>query len=102
LDAVVAPTTAPAWRTDVVDGDHDEGEAATVPAVAGYPHLTVPMGQVRGLPVGLSFMGRAWSEADLLALGYAYEQRTHLRAAPTYRASVETDADAQTHMAPAR
>jgi amidase len=102
LDAVVAPTTAPAWRTDVVDGDHDEGEAATLPAVAGYPHLTVPMGQVRGLPVGLSFMGRAWSDADLLALGYAYEQRTHLRAAPTYRPSVEADPDAAAHLAPAR
>jgi amidase len=60
------------------------------------------MGQVRGLPVGLSIIGRAWSDADLLAFGYAYEQRTHLRAAPTYRASVEADADAEAHMAPAR
>ena len=102
LDAIVAPTTGPAWRTDVVDGDHDEGSAATLPAVAGYPHLTVPMGQVRGLPIGLSFIGRAWSEAELLSLGYAYEQRTHLRAAPTYRASVEADPDAEAHLAPAR
>jgi amidase len=56
-----------------------------LPAVAGYPHLSVPMGQVAGLPVGLSFMGRAWSDAELLALGYAYEQRTHLRQKPPLR-----------------
>lgn len=102
LDAIVAPTTGPAWRTDLVDGDNGEGSAATLPAVAGYPHLTVPMGQVRGLPVGLSFIGRAWSEAELLSLGYAYEQRTHLRAPPAYRASVEADPDVQAHLAPAR
>jgi amidase len=82
LDALIAPTFSPAWMTDLVLGDHVLGEATMLPAVAGYPHLTVPMGQVSGLPVGLSFIGTAWSEAKLLALGYAYEQRTHLRRKP--------------------
>jgi amidase len=82
LDALIAPTTSPAWPTDPVHGDHVLGSATMLPAVAGYPHLSVPMGQVAGLPVGLSFMGRAWSDGALLALGYAYEQRTHLRKKP--------------------
>jgi amidase len=82
LDALIAPTVGPAWTTDLVNGDHLLGGATTLPAVAGYPHLTVPMGQISGLPIGLSFIGPAWSEAKLLALGYAYEQRTHLRRKP--------------------
>jgi amidase len=82
LDALIAPTVSPAWPTDPVNGDHVLGSATMLPAVAGYPHLSVPMGQVAGLPVGLSFMGRAWSDAALLALGYAYEQRTQLRRKP--------------------
>jgi amidase len=82
LDALIAPTLAPAWTTDLVNGDHVLGSDTLLPAVAGYPHLTVPMGQVAGLPVGLSFIGAAWSEARLLALGYAYEQRSHERRPP--------------------
>jgi amidase len=82
LDALIVPTVSPAWPTDPVNGDHVLGSATMLPAVAGYPHLSVPMGQVAGLPVGLSFMGRAWSDAALLALGYAYEQRTQLRRKP--------------------
>lgn len=82
LDALIAPTLSPAWTTDLVNGDHVLGGATLLPAVAGYPHLTVPMGQVSGLPVGLSFIGPAWSEAKLLALGHAYEQRTRLRRKP--------------------
>lgn len=82
LDALIAPTSSPAWTSDLVNGDHILGSATVLPAVAGYPHLTVPMGQVSGLPVGLSFIGPAWSEAKLLALGYAYEQRTHFRRKP--------------------
>ncbi len=82
LDALIAPTTGPAWVTDLVNGDHFLGGASTLPAVAGYPHLTVPMGQISGLPVGLSFIGRAWSEAALLGFGYAYEQRTKHRRPP--------------------
>jgi amidase len=80
--ALVSPTVGPAWVTDVVLGDHYEGgESTTLAAVAGYPHLTVPMGDVHGLPVGLSFIGPKWSEARLLGLGYAYEQKRGPRAA---------------------
>lgn len=89
LDALIAPTVSPAWISDPVLGDHFLGGTGGLAAIAGYPHLTVPMGQVRGLPVGLSFMGPAWSEARLLALGYAFEQATHARKPPTYRASVQ-------------
>jgi len=80
--ALVAPTTGPAWTIDLINGDHSGGSATTLPAVAGYPHLTVPMGNVSGLPVGLSFIGPAWSEAKLLSLGYAFEQATHARRPP--------------------
>jgi len=82
--AIVAPTTGPAWTIDPLNGDNYGGSSTTLPAVAGYPHLTVPMGQVTGLPVGLSFIGPAWSEKLLLNLGYAYEQATMKRKAPTF------------------
>jgi len=82
LDAIVAPTGGPAWMTDLVDGDHFGGGLSTPPAVAGYPHVTVPAGYVFGLPVGLSFVGRAWSEPVLIKLAYAFEQGTHARRAP--------------------
>lgn len=80
--ALVAPTTGPAWTIDLVNGDHSNGSASTLPAVAGYPHLTVPMGNVSGLPVGISFIGPAWSEAALLSLGYAFERATLARRPP--------------------
>jgi amidase len=86
--AIVAPTTGPAWTIDPLNGDHYGGSSTTLPAVAGYPHLTVPMGQVGGLPVGLSFIGPAWSEARLLNLGYAYEQATHRRVEPKFLPTV--------------
>ena len=102
LNALIAPTTGPAWKSDAVDGDHVEGEGATsLAAVAGYPHLTVPMGYVRGLPVGLSFISGAWREADLLRLGAAYEQATHLRRPPTFVPSLETAAPVAALLAPA-
>jgi amidase len=82
LDALIAPTTGPAWTTDLVNGDHYLGSATTLAAVAGYPHLTVPMGHVRGLPAGLSFVGPAWSESLLLSMGYAFEQRAQARRPP--------------------
>jgi amidase len=82
LDAVVAPTGGPAWVTDLVNGDHFVVGSSTPAAVAGYPAVTVPAGQVFGLPVGITFMGRRWSEAALLRLAYAYEQATRHRTPP--------------------
>jgi amidase len=82
LDAIVAPTGGPAWMTDLVDGDHFGGGMSTPPAVAGYPHVTVPAGYVFGLPVGISFVGRAWSEPTLIRLAYAFEQATRARRMP--------------------
>ncbi|HET7613679.1 MAG TPA: amidase [Gemmatimonadaceae bacterium] len=73
LDAIIAPTGGPAWVTDLVNGDHFTGGYSTMSAVAGYPHITVPMGFVRELPVGLSIFGGAWSEPTLVRLAYAYE-----------------------------
>jgi amidase len=90
LDALVAPTGSPAWPIDVVLGDHFMGSASTPAAVAGYPHITVPMGQVAGLPVGLSFFGTAWSEARLIALAHAYEQATGHRRPPQFVPTVGT------------
>jgi amidase len=88
LHALIAPTGEPAWLIDTVNGDAAGGASATSPpAVAGYPHVTVPMGQTGGLPVGLSFIGAAWSDVRLLQYAHAYEQATRLRQAPTYRAS---------------
>jgi amidase len=89
LDALVAPTGNPAWPTDLVNGDHFTGSSSTLPAVAGYPHITVPMGFVFGLPVGISFFGRAWSEGVLIKLAYAYEQVTRVRKPPQFLASVD-------------
>jgi amidase len=84
LDALVAPTGGPAWLTDFINGDHAGGGFSSPAAVAGYPHVTVPMGQVAGLPVGLSFVGVAWSEPTLLKLAHAYEQATQHRASPKF------------------
>jgi amidase len=84
LDALVAPTGNPAWSTDLVNGDHFTGGSSTLAAVAGYPNINVPMGAVFGLPVGISFFGRAWSEPVLIKLAYAYEQATHLRKPPGF------------------
>lgn len=88
LDAIVAPTSGPAWLIDPVNGDSSSAPSATTPAaVAGYPHVSVPMGQVAGLPVGLSFFGGAWQDVRLLALALHYEQATRHRQPPGYRAT---------------
>ncbi len=84
LDAMVAPTGSPAWPTDLVNGDHFLGASSTPAAVAGYPSITVPAGLVEGLPVGISFIGRAWSEAKLIQYAFAYEHATHRRRPPTF------------------
>jgi amidase len=88
LDALVAPTDGPAWLTDFINGDHYGRSFSSPAAVAGYPHVTVPAGHVQGLPVGLSFVGTAYSEASLIGMAYAYEQATMARRAPQFRASV--------------
>ncbi len=101
--ALVGPTTAPAWLIDAVNGDQiSGGGAGSLAAIAGYPHLTVPMGQVRGLPVGLSFIGAKWDDARILALGYAYEQASHLRVDPTFPPSIEATPAIAPHLLPAR
>jgi amidase len=84
LDALVAPMTGPAWPTDHLNGDHVLGASSTIAAVAGYPHVVVPAGDVSGLPVDISFFGRAWSEATLIRLAYAFEQATHHRHVPRF------------------
>jgi amidase len=84
LDALIAPTGGPAWLTDLVDGDHDAGGSSNAAAVAGYPDITVPAGFIFGLPVGISFFGRAWSEPVLLKIAYAFEQATKVRKPPQF------------------
>jgi amidase len=84
LDALVAPTGSPAWPTDLINGDHYIGASSTPAAVAGYPNIQVPAGHVHGLPVGISFFGRAWSEPALIRFAYAYEQATKHRRPPQF------------------
>jgi amidase len=91
LDAIVAPSNGPAGVTDPVDGTRDLGSPTSLPAVAGYPHLTVPMGRVDGLPVGLSFIGRPWTDARILSLGYAFEQLSPAFTPPAFPASVAAE-----------
>jgi amidase len=89
LDALVAPAMSPAWPTDPVNGDHFTGAGYGAAAVARYPSITVPMGDVHGLPVGIAFIGPAWSEARLIELAYAYEQASKARTPPQFLPTVE-------------
>jgi amidase len=95
LDAIVAPTSGPAGVIDAAYGDRGEGGSSSPAAVAGYPNITVPAGEVFGLPVGVSFFGRAWSEPTLLKIAFAFEQQTKARRSPTFlptlKLHVETD-----------
>ena len=84
LDAIICPSNQPAWPTDPLNGDHFTGGNTSFAAVAGYPSITVPMGFDHELPLGLSFIGRAWSEATLLTLAYGFEQKTRARRAPQF------------------
>jgi amidase len=89
LDVLIAPTMGAAWTTDWVNGDHFlGGSVSSAPAVAGYPHITVPMGFVRGLPVGLSLVGTAWSESKLITYAFAFEQASHARVPPHFATSI--------------
>jgi amidase len=89
LDAIMAPTGAPAWLTDLVTGDHAIGGSSNAAAVAGYPDITVPAGFIDGLPVGVSFFGRPWSEPTLLKIAYGFEQATKVRKPPQFLPSVK-------------
>ena len=88
LQALVAPTSCLAWLTDYINGDSGNGGCSTSPAVAGYPHITVPAGLVHGLPAGISFFGPAWSEPSLIKVAYAFEQATKARRKPTFAPNV--------------
>jgi amidase len=88
LDALVAPTGGPAWLTDLINGDHSAGGSSNAAAVAGYPNINVTAGNLYGLPVGISFFGRAWSEPTLLKIAYAFEQLTKARQKPLFLPSI--------------
>jgi amidase len=89
LDALIAPTGNPPWPIDVINGDHFTGSVTTPAAVAGYPHITVPMGFDHGLPVGLSLFGAAWTDGKLLKYAFAYEQATRHRRPPQFLTTAE-------------
>lgn len=89
LDAIFAPTGGPPWKIDLINGDHFGGGSSTPAAVAGYPNITLPGGYLRGLPVGVNFFGRAWSEPTLIRIAYAFEQATRHRQAPRLLPSMD-------------
>ncbi len=85
LDAIIAPTNGPSWNIDCINGDHYTGGSSSAAAIAGYPSITVPMGFYKGLPLGLSFFGKAWSEPVLIRLAYAFEQAAQARKVPGFK-----------------
>ena len=91
LDAIIAPTNGPAWLTDLINGDKISITSSTLPAVSGYPNVTVPMGSVHGLPIGLSFFGSGHSEPTLLRIAHAFEQATKSRQRPEFLPTLELE-----------
>ncbi len=89
LDAIISPTGDPAWKTDLINGDNFHVFSSSPAAIAGYPNITVPMGNIDGLPIGLSIFGRPWTEPLLLEIAYAYEQGTHHRISPEFKNGIE-------------
>ena len=92
LDALVAPTAGPAWLTDLINGDHAAGNSSSAAAVAGYPNINVTAGYLWGLPVGISFFGRAWSEPTRLKIAYSFEQLTKARQKPRFLPTIDVSA----------
>jgi amidase len=88
LDAIIAPTNSPAWTTDLVNGDHFSLGTSSPSAISGFPSITVPAGYALHLPIGMSLIGPKWGEPKLIALAYSWEQATHIRKAPQFRASI--------------
>jgi len=97
LDAIISPTGGPASHSDLINGDHAVGGSSQMAAVSGYPSITVPAGELYGLPIGLSFWGRAWSEPVLLRIAYAYEQFTKFRRPPQYLPTADTGLENMFH-----
>jgi len=91
LDAIVAPTGGPAWITDLVNGDHFTGGSSNAAAVAQCPNINVVGGYLHGLPIGISFFGRQWSEPTLIKLAYSFEQATKLRRTPEFLPTIPLD-----------
>jgi amidase len=91
LDAIVAQTNGPAWTIDWVNGDNFSGGSSSPAAISGYPNITVPMGNVKGLPIGISFFGKSWSEPNLIKIAFAFEQATKHRIIPAFKRSLIDD-----------
>jgi amidase len=89
LDVIMAPSGGPAWKTDLVNGDHHYGSSSSPAAVAGYPNITVPAGFIHGLPVGISFFAGAYQEPVLLKVAYAFEQASQVRKSPQFISTIE-------------
>jgi amidase len=92
LDALLAPTGAPAWPIDLVNGDHYLGGSSSPAAVSGWPSISVPVGYTFGLPVGMTLVGRPWTEGTLIKLAYAYEQAVQPRQPPRFLPHAELQA----------